>query len=280
MNKAKKYYLLFWIIILSMEILSQDRLSIQYQYANTLFKTGQYFDAITEYKRLQFFDSTNTYQFISNFQIGECYKAGAKLDEAIKYFSLAEINTDSVENKYKSKIGIIRANILRRTTDRAHQIINEMEKTHSSKVIQDSLNYWRGWTFIFEDNWKEASESFAKINSFNELKILCDRVEKEKVSITFATVISYILPGAGQIYTGNVFSGIMSLGWNILSGYFTINAFQSQRAFDGLALLTLLWQRFYRGNVQNSENFAVKKNIDIANKALNYLQNEYKGPKP
>jgi TM2 domain-containing membrane protein YozV len=133
---------------------------------------------------------------------------------------------------------------------------------------------------MFADDWKSASESFAKINSYHELKLLCDRVEKEKVSVTFAKVISYILPGAGQFYTGHYLSGTMSLGYSVLFGYLTINAFIEDRVFDGAAIGALLWLRFYRGNVQNAEEFAEEKNIVAANKALRYLQNNYQGNKP
>ncbi|MDQ7817470.1 MAG: hypothetical protein RDU14_10650 [Melioribacteraceae bacterium] len=279
-NRQLKYLLIILLLSLSYPVKAQSQHSIQLDYANTLFSTRQYFDSITEYKRLLFYDSSNAYSYTANFQIGKCYKAGAKFDDAIKYFSLAELNANSDEEIYSSKIEIVRSNILRKTTSRALQILDELEKKYSDKEKIDSLNYWRGWTYIFTDDWKKASEHFAKINYYNELKILCDRVEKEKVSVTFATVISYILPGAGQIYTGNIFSGFLSLGWNVLSGYLTLNAFNADRVFDGMAILTLLWQRFYRGNVQNAERFALEKNIDVANKTLNYLQKEYRGTKP
>lgn len=281
MKKQKLIFLLFIIFPpLFFTVKAQTKHSIQLDYANTLFSTRQYYDAITEYKRLLFYDSSKTYTYLANFQIGMCYKAGAKFDDAIKYFSLADLNSANDDESYASQIEIVRSNILRKTTSRALQILDQLELKFSEKEKIDSLNYWRGWCYIFDDDWKKASGYFAKINYYNELKILCDRVEKEKVSVTFATVISYILPGAGQLYTGNILSGMLSLGWNVFTGYLTINAFNADRVFDGIALLTLLWQRFYRGNVQNAERFAIEKNIDVANKTLIYLQKEYRGIKP
>lgn len=279
--KIKSYHLLFCLFISPViSNYAQFQLSAQFDYANKLYSINHYYDAITEYKRLIFFDSSKTYYFTAYFQIGKCYKAGAKLDDAIKYLALAEMSTTSDEERLKSKFEIVRCNILRRTTSRAHQLLNELEKTILTKEMRDSIYYWRGWTYMFEDNWKSASDSFAKLNPYHELKILCDHVEKEKVSVTFATVISYILPGAGQIYTGNYLSGLLSLGWNVLAGYWAIHSFSTDRVFDGFAILTLLWQRFYRGNIQNAGQFAVNKNIEIANDALIYLQNQFKGIKP
>ena len=158
--------------------------------------------------------------------------------------------------------------------------MNELEKDERFKKRAEEINYWRGWTYIFVDDWFSAARTFAKIDYNGELRKLCDQTAKDKVSVTFAKVISYILPGAGAIYSGKILSGIMSLAWNVAAGYWTINAFASDRVFDGLVVGELVWLRFYRGSIQNAEDFAVRKNIDISNKTLRYLQNEYKGLKP
>lgn len=279
MKFVKKYFGLI-LFILPAFLNAQNLLSIQSDYADNLFKTKQYFDAITEYKRLLFFDSKKEYAYDVNLKIGKAYKAGAKLDEAINYFAIAEMNASAQAQKSNAKIEIIKTNILRRTTDRALQLLNELENDKSSAIEKDSLNYWRGWAYIFADDWKKAGEYFAKINSYNELKLLCNKVENEKVSVTFAKVISYILPGAGQIYAGHFGSGLLSLGYNVLFGYLAINSFASDRIFDGAAVGLLLWLRFYRGNIQNAESFAIEKNIETSNNALRYLQNNYQGSKP
>jgi hypothetical protein len=269
-------FLFFFAFILK----GQDYLSLQFDHANNLFNNKQYFDAVTEYKRLLFFDSTKSYQYQANFKIGVSYKEGAKFDESIKYFSFAELCAHNEDEIFETKTQIIRTNILRRTTDRALQLCDELEKDDRFKYKRDTINYWRGWAFMFADDWKSAAKYFASINPSHELKLLAERTEKAKVSVTFAKVISYILPGAGAIYSGEFLSGLMSLGWNALAGYWTINSFIEKRAFDGIVIGELVWLRFYRGAIQNAEEFAVEKNLEIANKSLRFLQNEYKGIKP
>ncbi|MBI1936584.1 MAG: hypothetical protein HYS25_00515 [Ignavibacteriales bacterium] len=274
-----KYFLLIEIFVVS-SLFPQDRLSIQFDYANKLFQTSQYFDAITEYKRLLFFDEAKKYSYKAYFQIGKCYKAGAKFDEAIKYFSTASINAANENEKLSVYFEIVRTNISRRTTSRALQILDEIEKENTNTFIRDSINYWRGWTYIFADDWKNAADAFSKIKSDHELKKLCEQVEKEKVSVTFTKAISYFLPGAGEVYSGNILSGSITFGWNLLFGYLTINSFAEERIFDGMVIGSLGWLRFYRGNIQSAEESAKQKNIAIANKILKYLQYEYKGAKP
>jgi len=277
MNNSIKYIVLF-VLLYSFNLIGQNRLAIQYDYANTLFNSKLYFDAVTEYQRLLFFDSQNEYSFIANYKIGQAYKAGAHFENAIEYFSKAVLNSSDEKQKLSAKLEIVRTNILRKTTERALQLLDEIEKENIGD--KDSIHYWRGWTYMFADDWDAAAASFAKIDYYHELKILCNSVQNEKVSVTFAKVISYILPRAGQIYTGHYLSGLMSLGYNVLLGYLTVNSFIQNRVFDGTATGLLLWLRFYRGNIQNAEKFTVEKNIDTANKTLNYLQNNYQGQKP
>jgi tetratricopeptide (TPR) repeat protein len=269
-------FLFFFTFVLK----GQDYLSLQFDHANNLLNQKQYFDAITEFKRLLFFDSTKSYLYEANYKIGESYKAGMKFDDAIKYFSLAELNTRNDEELFETKTQIIRTNILRKTTERAIRLCDELEKDERFKNKKDDINYWRGWALMFADNWKSAAKSFALINPKHELKLLAESTEKAKVSVTFAKVISYILPGAGAIYSGKFLSGLMSLGWNALAGFWTINSFIEKRAFDGIVVGELVWLRFYRGAIQNSEDIAIEKNLQIANKSLRFLQNEYKGIKP
>jgi tetratricopeptide (TPR) repeat protein len=278
MFRFKKYVLVYLCFLSALH--AQSRSELLLERAEFLFNSNQYFDAITEYKRTLFFAEENDVSAKVNFRIAQCYKAGAFFNEAINYFGLAERNSSDSSFLFDIKTKVIRCNILRRTIARAIQICDDLE--HDSRFVSrfEEINYWRGWAYMFADDWRNASKSFGKYDSQKELKLLCDQVQNDKLSVTFAKVISYILPGSGQIYSGKILSGLLSLTWNLAAGYFTVNAFISNRAFDGIVIGELVWLRFYRGNVENAENFAEQKNIEVANKALEYLQNEYRGLKP
>ncbi len=112
------------------------------------------------------------------------------------------------------------------------------------------------------------------------LSTFCNDIDDKRYSTVLATVFSVIIPGSGQIYTGHYLSGLLSLGWNVLWGYVTVNAFIDNRIFDGFAVANLLWLRFYNGNLQNAKKFAEENNLKISNRALYYLQYQYKGLKP
>ncbi|MCU7497280.1 MAG: hypothetical protein HF314_17235 [Ignavibacteria bacterium] len=258
---------------------AQTPLERQFQLAQGLIAKENYFDAITELKRLLFFDQKKEYAFRCNYLIGYSYKKGAKLDDAVKYFSLSQLAAPDDSALFLAKTELVRSNILRRTADNALLILKQMEKEPRFTQRLKEINYWKGWAYIFDDDWAKASEEFLKSGSADELSGFCREVEKAKYSVSFAKVISYILPGSGQFYTGNYVSGIMSMAWTGFLGYLTYNSFAEERAFDGLVEAGLFF-RFHRGNVQNAEKFAIERNSQISKDALIYLQNNYKGLKP
>jgi TM2 domain-containing membrane protein YozV len=259
---------------------SQSYLEEQYDYAKNLLEKEEYFDAVTELKRLIYFDTTGSYKYEAYIMMGTAYKEGGKYSEAVEAFINAEINSGSTDKLFSAKVEKIKTNILRRAINSADNQLREMESEKSFSNRADEIQYWRGWLFIFNDEWNKASEVFSSVDSAKSLSNFCSEVDKQKYSVTFAKTISYFIPGAGQFYTGNYISGAMSLAYNLLAGYFTVNSFVEDRVFDGVVTANFLWLRFYNGNIQNAENFAVKKNLEITNLALEYLQNNYEGSKP
>ena len=279
MISVNKKIILFFVILIS-NVFAQNSLQQQFEYANQLFNQEKYFDAITELKRLQFFDKENLYAFQSNLLIGKSYKAGAKYDDAIKYFVLAEMNAIIDDDYYTAKILNARTNILRRTTKQAERILNDLNNDSRFISKAKEIKYWQGWNYIFSDDWEKAYEIFSEGNIDTTLANFCKSIDAEMYNKNFAKYSSYLIPGLGQLYTGEYISGVLSLGWNILLGYLTINAFVEDRIFDGIVIGNFLWLRFYSGNIQNAEKFAVQNNLRISNKALNYLQFGFTGKKP
>ncbi len=273
-----KYFSLVFLLNYSL-LTAQQTLKEQYEYSVSLFKQEKYFDAVTELKRLNFFDKKKEYAYKSNFLIGKSYKEGGKFPEALRYFALAEINAADDSDLYEAKISAVRVNILRRTTAQALRLLDKLQADLRFRDRRDELIYWKGWVFIFADEWDNAAEQFAEIKN-DSLSNLCEQVSGDKYNVTAAKVLSYIVPGAGQFYTGHYFSGLLSLGWNVLWGYLTVKAFADERIFDGIVIGNFLWLRFYLGNLKNAEKFADEENLRIANAALSRLQYEYKGEKP
>jgi len=273
-------YIAATILLISCATFAQNSFDAQFNFAKKLYSDEHYFDTVTELKRLLFFDENSEYNYKANLLIGKSYKQGAKFSDAIRYLTLAELNAKNIDELFETRIEIIRINILRRTTRRALKLLDSLGSDERFIDRKDEIKYWRGWAYMFADDWEQAAQTFAEIDTNHVLKTLSEEVRNDLYSVSFAKTISYIIPGAGQIYTGEYISGLLSLGWNVLWGYLTIKAFIAERIFDGIVIANFLWLRFYRGNLQNAENFAMEKNLVRSNRALNYLQFEYDGLKP
>jgi len=276
---SKIFFALLFVLILTSNLFAQDSFADQFNLAKKLYEDEKYFDAVTEFKRLLFFYEGDNYSYESNLLIGLSYKEAAKFSEAIQHFALAELNSSTDAEVYESRLEIIKVNILRRTTQRAFTLLDSLENDVRFNKKSEEINYWRGWAYIFSDDWERAALTFSEIQKAHHLALICDSVDNDLYNPELAKYLS-IVPGAGQFYTGEYISGLISIGWNVLWGYLTINAFMEDRVFDGLMVGTLLWWRFYSGNIQNAEKFALEKNLEKTNSALHYLQNDYNGRKP
>jgi len=276
---TKTFFIFLFFSLGILTLVAQDSYDEQFNYAKKLFEEEKYFDAVTEFKRLLYFDSSGDYTYDANFLIGLSYKFGGKFSDAIENFSQAERKSETVDEIFDSRLEIIKVNILRRTTARAFNMLDSLRNDPRFNNNLEEINYWRGWTYIFSDDWEKAASTFSVISQDHQLVVLCDSINNELYDPQLAKYLS-IVPGAGQFYTGEYVSGLISIGWNILWGYLTINAFIEDRVFDGLLIGSLLWWRFYSGNIQNAEKFAIDNNLEITNSALRYLQNDYNGRKP
>ena len=268
------------LVLVTVEVSAQNTMLEQQNFADTLFKQEKYFDAITEYKRLLFFDKGNENQFISNFKIGLCYKEGGKFDEALRYFTIAEIKSQNKDDYFLAKTYQVRVNILRRTTAQANRILDKLESDSLFSLKEEEIKYWRGWANIFSDEWDKAAETFSENNLDTSLAVICKNADDNLYSVNFAKYSSYLIPGFGQFYTGEYVSGTISLGWNLLFGFLTVNSFVEDRIFDGFVIGNLLWLRFYSGNLQNAEKLVKQRNLEVSNITLDYLQHDFNGLKP
>ncbi len=274
------FFIFTLILSVSIRLLAQEvsvkNLALQKHFADSLFSSGNYYEAITEYKRLKFFDKENQFQFHSDLQIAIAYKNGGFYQQSEKYFDKALDDAETIENKELAEIELAKMFIVSGQSDKA---LNLLDKIETGFTSPNKINYWKGWAYVFNGSFNLASNYFTKSNATDLAKIV-SAYSDSLYSVKTAKILSYIFPGAGQFYTEEYFSGLMSLAWNALWIYVTADAFIDGRILEGFLIGDLLWLRFYRGNIYNAEKFANEKNVKLINRFLNYLQNNYKGEMP
>ena len=280
MNKSVPIKILpfvFVFLIAAGSLFAQREIKIQLAFADSLYNSGNYYQAITEYKRFLFFDKDSSAAGYCFSQIAESYKAGGFYGNVENYFRKAMKFEKSINSQKITEVELIRTMILSGKTNRALNELDTFENKFGDSLIAD---YWRGWTYLLNNQPELASFYFNESLAGKEISERLNKIINDEYSLFNIKLMSYILPGSGQIYTGHYFSGAVSFAWNALFGYMTVKAFKDRRIVEGLLIGDLLWLRFYKGNIQNAERFAKEKNIKLVNQLIENLQNNYKGKKP
>ncbi|MBI5726381.1 MAG: tetratricopeptide repeat protein [Ignavibacteriales bacterium] len=254
--------------------------AVQLRFADSLLQSGNPFDAVTEYERVVFFDKQHTHTRRALLGQTEAYLQGGKYTPAIDCMNRALAYSKSSAEIQDLQFALVKAHILNKNSGQAYGILDAMAQNRQNLSLLPALNYWYGWAKMFDDDWKSAADYFDKCDSANFLKKFCLDVDNKKYPVSFIKFISVVLPGSGSIYTGHYFSGALSLGWNALFGYLTVQALQNQRVLDALLIGDLLLLRFYTGNIENAEKYALEKNKEIHESALHYLETDFQGAKP
>jgi hypothetical protein len=87
-------------------------------------------------------------------------------------------------------------------------------------VIAQRAAYLIGWSYVRQRQWAEAREAFAQVDAASPYHASGKRLaaalapppELPQRSPTVARILSTVLPGTGQIYTGHTLDGLIGLG--------------------------------------------------------------------
>mgnify|MGYP000726682064 CR=1 FL=1 len=77
---------------------------------------------------------------------------------------------------------------------------------------------------------------------------------------TAARIMSYILPGSGQMYAGDLFQGLNSLLVTGLAGALVVWALLEEDYLDAVLAMFFVFQRFYFGSPYHARRLALEYN--------------------
>jgi len=131
------------------------------------------------------------------------------------------------------------------------------------------------WVMLHEGKW---DESFSLFNKLGRLDISSDiqtaRLLPQK-EIKKAQMLSYIVPGLGEMYAGRPLPGFFTLSLNLLFGWLSIKSFMDDRPLDGVLITVFLWSRFYQGGIENAGRAAHKFNEEKKSAFIREIQKKY-----
>ena len=175
-------------------------LFIVYSFADELYKEGEYHKASIEYMRMDFYNPDLYYKY----RIGMCYFKKGDLMKASEYF-LSAAEYDS------AKFALVKVYIGLRKNELAY------------RTAKDISDYYAGIVAIHVGNYERAIAIFDSIGE-NDMKQIALEFKSMKLKSPIkARLLSTLVPGLGEIYTGHVWFGLYSFILSGTLGYIVYN---------------------------------------------------------
>jgi tetratricopeptide (TPR) repeat protein len=231
-------------------------------FAEKQFLAGNYQSALLEYKRVAFFDNNNKFNNIYQ-KIGKSFYAVNNFKSAAKNFDIAaRITTDdslSAEMYFKKALCYFKQ-------DNYFFALNELLglQVPTSLYFQRKYNFYTAIAWFGIEEYETAYQHLSKIignesisqltDVFNQFKKTRKRFNPQKIQ-----TLSTIFPGLGQIYCGNIYSGLNSI---ILIGgvaIITVYIWQSYSFLDAFLSMSSWYYRYYSGGIKNAKSIAIDK---------------------
>ncbi len=275
MHTQTRYYLIYIFLF----VLSINSLSAQtFQLADYLFKEANFTEAALEYERTYFYAKDNSIKTEAKYRRALCYRSLGESEKAISDLQKINLFTASKDMRIKVIYESIINSFLLKKYKQVELYINKMKFYNKDKnsylcLIPTyilSLNSTREWIkakeqFIYYVNSLEISAE-KKNNILLKIESLYAKknIPKEYIKKT-AVHWSRFIPGAGQMYTGNVVEGLFA--FSLCSAFvFTAGySFYYEYYFTGYILGLGMLYESYMGGMKRVAYLVDRKNNDTMN---------------
>ena len=254
---------------------------------DSLYASGQYFDASIEYERMIFSAGNKADLYYFKYKKALCYKQLKNFNRALEellpiYFSNSR---DSLYQLvcYEQSLCFYLNGEPTKALWKIDEYLHRSSDTSSYRLFMPLRILCLNETF----QWKEAQacfESFIQLQHFSPEKeiemhrIVNNLYKKQNLpkirSIKKAENWSRFLPGSGQIYAGKTGEGLVNFIINA-----SILAFSAQQAYSGFYITGYLaglgfFNKTYHGGIKRSGILASQKNKELIvklNSEINFI---------
>ncbi|MFA6127567.1 MAG: hypothetical protein WC699_09690 [Bacteroidales bacterium] len=278
--KLKGYFLLVSLIALASYLPAQT-IGETRALADSLFSWGRLDDALPVYQRSAFFSRPSVDPDVLT-RIADCFWARGELEKALEYYDHSYFAEP--DDSVKKEILFRKSACYLRSHNYNFALMELLSLDDSlSRNFDRKRDFYLGMTWFGLEDFPKAGSYFEKVaaDSLSRSKIhslFADSRKFYRPNPKLASWFSIVLPGAGQIYSGEVWSGLNSL---LLTGFFVGLGFYIVTVTSPIdALFTALpwFQRYYQGGFQRAAEFAKTKRAEnrsrIFEKVLTVIEND------
>ena len=244
--------------------------------ADRFFQAENYDASATEYQRFLFFTRAHPAAYYAYYRLGLAEYRLGRFEEAVHAFQQSAQSSTAPPNhrrhtRYRLGLAYLEANQL----ERAKLEILGLALSAQDTVLATQSTLVAGLAYAFQDRWKQANEMWERGVGLQEgnkpfrrkivqAQSVADQLEAQPTpaSPSKAKWASTFLPGSGQVYAGNVRSGLSALAVNTGTSYLLYRSLSAGSYISALTLATSLWWRYYQGNRRRAEDAAIQINRD------------------
>lgn len=275
MRTKTRYYLIFIFLF----VLSINKISAQnFTLADALFKENKFFESSLEYERAYFYTKSDSIKHIAKYRRALCLRSLGENEKAIT--ELQKINLFRLDKVLRVKIlyeSIINSFLLKKYKQ-VEFYVNKLKFYNKNPdaylcVMPTyilSLNAIRKWDLAKKEFIsyidKMPLNSVMKQDALSKTESLYAKknIPKEYFQNT-AVNWSRFIPGAGQIYTGDILEGLFA--FSLCSAFvFTAGySFYYEYYFTGYIIGFGMLYESYKGGMKRVAFLANRKNNDTMN---------------
>ena len=220
--------------------------------ADLLFKHGLFADAATEYERNLFLGSTNP--AIDQLKLGLSLGAANEIDRAADALHIAaERYPGQAAAAGRALAGLFAD---RDDIDRARLELMDLLIFTRDSVRRARLNADLGWLELQQGDYAAARRDYVKAGMARTAAALAHLERLPHRSMTTAMILSSFVPGTGEMYSGRIGSGLLSL---LVTGASAAGVYYAARSDDWMTaavVFSVLFLRFYNGSRRNASDYA------------------------
>ena len=249
--------------------------------ADSLMKGHEYALAAVYYERALFDQnqqlapvSTENFRFLTNtllYQKIQCQKALRTFEDAWQTAQRFDLNEPNDTLQFKLRYEGALCGYL---SQRYNEAYGQIQQTHfyiRDTTLTTSLDVLEILTLNELERWEESKVVFQRYVTRNRLTIqvdeLHDFLKKKPKNPDKAQLLSFLMPGLGQIYAGYPKEGFVSAGLQALSLGFGVYHVLNHYYFIGFFSGANLFQTFYFGGAKRASIMA--KEMNLKQKAVN-----------
>ena len=261
--------------------------AVESSFADSLFQERDYLNAAHEYKRLLFLHPDAPQIDFIAFRVAASYQNAGKLENAIRAYQLLIDTYPKSILVERAKNNIAQCHVLSGNSEQGLASLKRFLSEHQESGLAPRAHFTIGMLHADKGEWAQASRVWSDVYStypdtpFAEVSDrLARRIKNADTlphrSSTVAGVLSALVPGSGQVYTGRTTDGLYTFVGMVVLGSASFY-YADQERYEVAIPVGALSLFFYGNGIYQSIQSARVFNVRHEAQFRNRLQQEIRG---